>query len=290
MVVREPRGRRVQFAPHAVIRACATLGTAVVVLCWLTTTMEQFQDIGTGASLIYPLIGASAYGWSFIATECDEESAGSAARILNDNMSNGQGTVPLSGIEIRRQGDPGSILSGGVLREAEDVDFTMCNPPFYESERAFREANARKIDQLVANVRKRAGPGKVSSNSDGRVENKGKKSALTGSNNFGGGASELWCPGGEVSFVQRLAQESAAHSQQCLWFSSLVSQVPLPSTPISPPPCIFHLPSCVPNTLLPPGSILRTLLGGVVASMIDFHTHSFSRRRCLSLPNLGFRV
>ena len=28
-------------------------------------------DVGTGASLIYPLIGAAAYGWSFLASECD---------------------------------------------------------------------------------------------------------------------------------------------------------------------------------------------------------------------------
>jgi 23S rRNA (adenine1618-N6)-methyltransferase len=188
------------------------------------------------------LIGASAYGWSFIATECDEESAGSATRILRDNMSNGQGSVPLSGIEIRRQGDPGSILMGGVLGETEEVDFTMCNPPFYESERAFREANARKIDKLAANVRKRVGSGKGGSNSDRRVEKERKKDAVSGSNNFGGDASELWCAGGEVSFVQRLAKESAAYSQQCLWFSSLVSQVPLP---LPAPPCIHYLQSCV---------------------------------------------
>ncbi len=53
------------------------------------------------------------------------------------------------------------------------------------------------------------------------------------SNNFGGDGSELWCPGGEVAFIRRLAAESHEHrvATRCLWFSSLVtpwsSRIPL---------------------------------------------------------------
>lgn len=45
------------------------------------------------------------------------------------------------------------------------------------------------------------------------------------SNNFGGDGSELWCPGGEVAFIRRLAEESQEGrvATRCLWFSSLVS-------------------------------------------------------------------
>ena len=49
------------------------------------------------------------------------------------------------------------------------------------------------------------------------------------SNNFGGDGSELWCPGGEVGFIKRLAEESQEMSRvatRCLWFSSLVFSFP----------------------------------------------------------------
>ena len=35
---------------------------------------------------------------------------------------------------------------------------------------------------------------------------------------------ELWCEGGEIRFIQRLAEQSRQASTQCLWFSSLVSR------------------------------------------------------------------
>jgi 23S rRNA (adenine1618-N6)-methyltransferase len=44
------------------------------------------------------------------------------------------------------------------------------------------------------------------------------------SDNFGGHELELWCPGGEVAFVQRMIDESRHVAKQCLWFSSLVSR------------------------------------------------------------------
>ncbi|MCM2279748.1 MAG: RlmF-related methyltransferase [Oligoflexia bacterium] len=42
--------------------------------------------------------------------------------------------------------------------------------------------------------------------------------------NFGGRGTELWCPGGEVAFIRRMAQESAEFPQVCRWFSTLVSK------------------------------------------------------------------
>ena len=42
--------------------------------------------------------------------------------------------------------------------------------------------------------------------------------------NFGGQSNELWCAGGEVAFLRRMARESATVAGQVLWFSSLVSK------------------------------------------------------------------
>jgi 23S rRNA (adenine1618-N6)-methyltransferase len=42
--------------------------------------------------------------------------------------------------------------------------------------------------------------------------------------NFGGQASELWCEGGELGFVQRMIAESARVPRACRWFTTLVSK------------------------------------------------------------------
>ncbi|PIY16963.1 MAG: 23S rRNA (adenine(1618)-N(6))-methyltransferase, partial [Elusimicrobia bacterium CG_4_10_14_3_um_filter_49_12_50_7] len=41
--------------------------------------------------------------------------------------------------------------------------------------------------------------------------------------NFGGKEAELWCPGGEVAFINKMITESSAVRGQCGWFTTLVS-------------------------------------------------------------------
>ena len=87
------------------------------------------RKIGTGASVIYPLLGASAYGWKFIGSECNEESFVSAQRIVSANAAIRNDIQ----IDVRFQASSSNILTG-VLKEDEMIDFVMCNPPFFESE------------------------------------------------------------------------------------------------------------------------------------------------------------
>src|SRR5690606_39817939 len=42
-------------------------------------------DIGTGASLVYPLIGASVYHWNFVATDIESKSIETAQEIISKN-------------------------------------------------------------------------------------------------------------------------------------------------------------------------------------------------------------
>ena len=41
---------------------------------------------------------------------------------------------------------------------------------------------------------------------------------------FGGQSNELWCEGGEIAFLKRMAAESKDVASQVLWFSSLVAK------------------------------------------------------------------
>ncbi len=146
-------------------------------------------DIGTGASLVYPLIGHREYGWSFVGTDISQAALAAARRILDANPGLG------GAISLRHQRRPGAIFEGGV-EAGERFDLVLCNPPFFASAAEARAAAQAKWRKL----------GKAGS-----------------SRNFGGQGAELWCEGGEVAFLRRMIAESAARPALARWFTSLVS-------------------------------------------------------------------
>ncbi len=149
-------------------------------------------DIGTGASCIYPMIGAAEYGWRFVGTEVDKTAMHWARQIVRIN----RGIAAL--IECRWQPDPMACFAN-VTKPGETFTASMCNPPFHPSAEEAAEGSRRK--------RRNLGLGRHAP-------------AL----NFGGTAGELWCEGGEVGFIQRMIAESAGRPRLCRWFTTLVSK------------------------------------------------------------------
>ncbi len=145
-------------------------------------------DIGTGASLVYPLTGQSEYGWSFTGVDIDAGALKSARQICEFNNLK---------IALRRQDNPENTFSG-VIKAKDAFHVTMCNPPFHASKEKASKGTQRKWSNL----------GK------GHSEQR----------NFGGQNAELWCPGGEIRFIARMVEQSTEFAQQCLWFTSLVSK------------------------------------------------------------------
>lgn len=154
-------------------------------------------DIGTGANLVYPLIGHAAYGWSFLGTDIDEAALANAATILAKNPE------IAADVELRHQPVWDNIFTG-LLRSGENFDFTMCNPPFHAS------------------------PDEVLAVSQRKWNNLGKPGARQGSTqarlNFGGGGTELWCNGGERGFVKTMIEQSKQIPKRALWFTTLLSK------------------------------------------------------------------
>ena len=148
-------------------------------------------DIGTGANLIYPLIGAHEYHWRFTGSEIGAEAFASAQAIINANPGLSRA------IRLRRQKEAASIFNG-IIHKNETYDATMCNPPFHDSAAAARAGSERKRRNL------------------GQAED----AAL----NFGGQQQELWCEGGEVAFILRMIAESKQFGRQVKWFTTLVSR------------------------------------------------------------------
>jgi 23S rRNA (adenine1618-N6)-methyltransferase len=150
-------------------------------------------DVGTGASCIYPLIGAREYGWRFVGSEVDPVALRWARKLVAANPA----VADL--IECRAQQSPLSCFNG-VTKAGESFDLSMCNPPFHVSAEAASEGNRRKRRNL------------------------GRMSSTAPVLNFGGQAGELWCEGGEVAFIGRMVAESAERPRLCGWFTSLVSK------------------------------------------------------------------
>ncbi|MNS56795.1 Ribosomal RNA large subunit methyltransferase F [compost metagenome] len=148
-------------------------------------------DIGTGANLIYPLIGAHEYGWRFTGSETGPEAFASAQAIINGN----EGLT--RAIRLRRQKDA-SMIFNGIIHKNENYDATMCNPPFHDSAATARAGSERKRRNL------------------GQAEE--------GALNFGGQQHELWCEGGEVAFIEKMIAESKPFGRQVKWFTTLVSR------------------------------------------------------------------
>lgn len=150
-------------------------------------------DIGIGANCVYPIIGRKEYGWSFIGSDIDAQAIKSANNIIRAN--------PLlnNAVTCRLQNATTHFFEG-ILGAKEQVDFTICNPPFHASAEEARAGSNRKVSNLKGE----------------KVEN-----AVL---NFGGQSTELWYEGGENTFIYRMIQESVRFAENCFWFTTLVSK------------------------------------------------------------------
>lgn len=150
-------------------------------------------DIGVGANCIYPLLGAAIYDWSFVGTDILSESLENCSLILEENPQLNQL------ISLQQQLDSRSIFKTIILPE-DRFAFTICNPPFHASAEEATSGSARKVSNLTS------------------------KKTVDPTLNFGGTQQELWCDGGEKTFITSMIYESVHYSKQCLWFTTLVSK------------------------------------------------------------------
>ena len=150
-------------------------------------------DIGVGANCIYPIIGQTEYGWTFVGSDIDPVSIDNARKIVTCNPALAHK------IELLLQRDSRKIFEG-IIAPNEYFDVTLCNPPFHSSKEEAEDGTLRKLSSL-----------------------KGKKATKVRLN-FGGNANELWCEGGELRFLQTMIEESRNYRKNCGWFTSLVSK------------------------------------------------------------------
>ncbi|KAI1497850.1 hypothetical protein F5X99DRAFT_395375 [Biscogniauxia marginata] len=141
-------------------------------------------DIGTGASLIYPLLGCAQRPWSFIATDVDPRSLSYARK--NAELNNYQSRIRVVDRIVTDLLIPLDEL--GV----DTIDFVMVNPPFYVSD-----------SELQGLARQKSRP---------------PNGACTGA------PIEMVCEGGEVGFVKRIIDESMTLRGRVQWYTSMLGK------------------------------------------------------------------
>ncbi|KAG7641519.1 unnamed protein product [Arabidopsis thaliana] len=175
-------------------------------------------DIGTGANCIYPLLGASLFGWSFVgsdftvvALEWAEKNVQSnphfsdLIEIRDSKVPPQCSSVPEventeSEKTIQEEAEISATVKSdyhdnksfiepavllGVVKENETFDFCMSNPPFFET---FEEAG------------------------------------LNPKTSCGGTPEEMVCNGGEQAFVSRIIEDSAVLRQRFRWYTSMLGK------------------------------------------------------------------
>lgn len=150
-------------------------------------------DIGIGANCIYPIIGVTEYNWNFIGSDVDPNSIDSAIKIVGNNPK------LVGKVECKLQKDYKAMFRG-IIGNKDQIDLTMCNPPFHESEEAAQKGTLRKVQNL---------------------QGKQKNKAVL---NFSGISKELIYEGGEIKFISSMVLQSKTFGNNCFWFSTLVSK------------------------------------------------------------------
>ncbi|KAH6907499.1 methyltransferase 10 domain-containing protein [Coprinopsis sp. MPI-PUGE-AT-0042] len=156
-------------------------------------------DVGTGASAIYPLLACSLdETWTMIATELDEASY-TCAKANVDRNSVG------SRIDVYRVDGARIFEPLYHLQPSEQIDFSMCNPPFYSSKDEVDTLRTSK-EELPAQVctggeLEMIYPPPPSSEEDWEKE------------------------GGEVAFVGRMVMESLQLRAKCRWYTSMLGRL-----------------------------------------------------------------
>lgn len=151
------------------------------------STLRRGIDIGTGASCIYPLLGATLNGWYFLATEVDDMCFNYAKKnVEKNNLADLIKVVKV----------PQKTLLMDALKEESEIiyDFCMCNPPFFANQLEAKGVNSRNP--------RRPPPSSVNT----------------------GGVTEIMAEGGELEFVKRIIHDSLQLKKRLRWYSCMLGK------------------------------------------------------------------
>ncbi|KAI4853413.1 hypothetical protein E4T44_00852 [Aureobasidium sp. EXF-8845] len=143
-------------------------------------------DIGIGASCIYSLLACSTRSsWNMVGTDIDPQNFSNANQNIERNEL-------ASRIRTKLNTAEDALISPKAF-DLEQLDFVMCNPPFYSSAE----------DMAISSAGKSSSPSAVCT----------------------GAEIEMICPGGDAGFVLRMVEESRELKDTVRWYTSMLGKL-----------------------------------------------------------------
>ncbi|KAF5951541.1 hypothetical protein HYC85_009485 [Camellia sinensis] len=206
-------------------------------------------DIGTGANCIYPLLGASLLGWSFVGSVtatgygrfcsvieihrcvgrsgCRSDVTDVALEWAERNVKNNPQISDL--IEIRKV-DNGEERSNGQLVDGEsgthlyDIEAIKAEPAPLGSLKLHSDVNKSYHGPPVLLGVVRDGEKFDFCMCNPPFFETMEEAGLNPKTSCGGTPKEMVCPGGEEAFISRIIQDSLQLKQSFRWYTSLVGR------------------------------------------------------------------
>lgn len=184
-------------------------------------------DIGTGANCIYPLLGASLLGWSFVGTDMMDV----ALEWAEQNVKTNPQISDL--IEIRKVNTCMDAVLGEDSKEDLQCYGSKTNPSNSIGSESAPVPSSRRDDAVEENSY--SGPpilfGVVR---DGETFDfcmcnppffeSMEEAGLNPKTSCGGTPQEMVCPGGEKAFITRIIEDSVRLKQSFRWYTSMVGR------------------------------------------------------------------
>ncbi|KAL5561159.1 hypothetical protein UlMin_030906 [Ulmus minor] len=183
-------------------------------------------DIGTGANCIYPLLGASLLGWSFVGSDVTDVALEWAERNVKDNSHISQL------IEIRKVESTFSVedsLNSGLDCEVNKLDFTD-NIGFEGKTLSSSSSNLHSdINKGYCGPPILVGVVRDDEKFDFCMCNPPffetmEEAGLNPKTSCGGTLAEMVCPGGERAFITRIIEDSFILKQTFWWYTTMVGR------------------------------------------------------------------
>lgn len=169
---------------------CPRIANRLDYILWIKKLVEHTTeheivglDMGTGASCIYPLLGCSVTDWMFYGTDINNSSLELCHENIKQNYLSHRINVQKGGIKLF------DLDNLGV----DDLTFTMCNPPFYDTAKEME--NSKRAKELNPSTIKLVAQD-----------------------------SELFTIGGEEALTSQMVSESLQLKDRIQWYTTMVGK------------------------------------------------------------------
>ncbi|XP_061977259.1 uncharacterized protein LOC133698376 isoform X3 [Populus nigra] len=186
-------------------------------------------DIGTGANCIYPLLGASLLGWTFVGSDVTDVAVEWAEKNVKCNqhiselieirkVTDCQGAISIEDSNCGESVNCENKIDGNatVVEEAELLPSSSFDPPLHMNKKYSGPPlllgvvrDGEKFDFCMCNP---------------PFFETMEEAGLNPKTSCGGTPEEMVCPGGEKAFITRIIEDSVVLKESFRWFTSMVGR------------------------------------------------------------------